>query len=208
MQVRRLAAILGILGLPVHALHAGMQQRQRLTALDRFRSNPDGVLVATDVAARGLDIPVRLAPHKPCTVKRQQCTAHCPTQCSIASSAQRFLCRWFQCCDPGQTLPTLVSGLFAASADSARDCPSAQVLQVDRLSTNDTRPGMQEVATVVHYQLAASADMYVHRSGRTGRAGAEGASIVLVTPAEAHRFAALLAVRPLLLSASRMPESA
>ena len=58
MQVRRLAAVLAILQLPVHALHAGMQQRQRLTALDRFRTNPQGVLVATDVAARGLDIPV------------------------------------------------------------------------------------------------------------------------------------------------------
>ena len=59
MQVRRLAALLSILKLPVHALHAGMQQRQRLTSLDRFRANPEGVLVATDVAARGLDIPVR-----------------------------------------------------------------------------------------------------------------------------------------------------
>ena len=61
-QVRRLAAVLGILGLPVHALHAGMQQRQRLTALDRFRANPEGVLVATDVAARGLDIPASPRP--------------------------------------------------------------------------------------------------------------------------------------------------
>ena len=49
---------------------------------------------------------------------------------------------------------------------------------------------------MVHYQLAASADMYVHRCGRTGRAGAEGASVALVTPAEAHRFAALLQVSP------------
>jgi len=34
-----------------------MQQRQRLKNLDRFRSSTDYVLVATDVAARGLDIP-------------------------------------------------------------------------------------------------------------------------------------------------------
>ena len=53
---------------------------------------------------------------------------------------------------------------------------------------------VQEVATVVHYQLPASADMYVHRSGRTGRAGTEGTSIALVTPRDAPRFAALLQV--------------
>eukprot|EP00198_Chlamydomonas_reinhardtii_P000631 XP_001689966.1 predicted protein [Chlamydomonas reinhardtii] len=55
--VRRLGALLALLGLPVYALHAQQQQRQRLKALDRFRANPNGVLVATDVAARGLDIP-------------------------------------------------------------------------------------------------------------------------------------------------------
>ena len=36
-----------------------MQQRQRLKALDRFKADPAGVLIATDVAARGLDVPVR-----------------------------------------------------------------------------------------------------------------------------------------------------
>lgn len=38
-------------------LHAGKQQRQRLKALDRFIANDNAVMVATDVAARGLDIP-------------------------------------------------------------------------------------------------------------------------------------------------------
>lgn len=56
--LRRLTAIL--LHLKVQnlgSLHANMQQRQRLKHLDRFRSNQSAVLVATDVAARGLDIP-------------------------------------------------------------------------------------------------------------------------------------------------------
>ena len=52
----------------------------------------------------------------------------------------------------------------------------------------------QGVRTVVHYQVPASADVYVHRSGRTGRAGAEGIAIALVTPKEAPRYAALLQV--------------
>lgn len=105
-SVRRLAAILKLLGLPVHPLHAGMQQRARLKALDRFRADPNGVLVATDVAARGLDI--------------------------------------------------------------------------------------KDVKCVVHYQLPAAVDVYVHRSGRTARADAEGIAIALVTPNEDARYRALL----------------
>jgi ATP-dependent RNA helicase DDX24/MAK5 len=33
-----------------------MQQKQRLKALDRFKAEENSVLVATDVAARGLDV--------------------------------------------------------------------------------------------------------------------------------------------------------
>lgn len=58
-SVRRLAAVLRTLGLPAGPLHASMQQRQRLKALQRFNRDDNGILVATDVAARGLDIPVR-----------------------------------------------------------------------------------------------------------------------------------------------------
>ena len=45
---------------------------------------------------------------------------------------------------------------------------------------------------VIHYQLPASVDVYVHRSGRTARAEAEGIAIALVTPKENARFLALL----------------
>ncbi|GFH07561.1 uncharacterized protein HaLaN_02380, partial [Haematococcus lacustris] len=55
--LRRVAALLKVLGLPAHAIHAQQQQRQRLKALDRFKSDDQAVLVASDVAARGLDIP-------------------------------------------------------------------------------------------------------------------------------------------------------
>ncbi|KAL1115127.1 hypothetical protein AAG570_007158, partial [Ranatra chinensis] len=56
-SVRRLTSLLNLLGAKPLPIHANMHQRQRLNNLDRFRSNPRGVLLATDVAARGLDIP-------------------------------------------------------------------------------------------------------------------------------------------------------
>ncbi|KAI8433070.1 hypothetical protein MSG28_013928 [Choristoneura fumiferana] len=55
--VKRLAQLFSLLKCNPLPLHAGMPQRQRLKNLERFRDDPLGVLVATDVAARGLDIP-------------------------------------------------------------------------------------------------------------------------------------------------------
>ncbi|PNF41284.1 hypothetical protein B7P43_G01468 [Cryptotermes secundus] len=55
--VRRLAQLLSLLQCRPLPLHANMMQRQRLKNLDRFRDNSRGLLLATDVAARGLDIP-------------------------------------------------------------------------------------------------------------------------------------------------------
>ncbi|CAK8542108.1 unnamed protein product [Lathyrus sativus] len=103
--LRHISSILRILGVNVWTLHAQMQQRARLKAMDRFREKENGILVATDVAARGLDIP--------------------------------------------------------------------------------------GVKTVVHYQLPHSAEVYVHRSGRTARASAEGCSIALISPKDTSKFASL-----------------
>ncbi|OMO95308.1 hypothetical protein COLO4_15998 [Corchorus olitorius] len=103
--LRHISSHLRILGINVSTLHAQMQQRARLKAMDRFRANEHGILVATDVAARGLDIP--------------------------------------------------------------------------------------GVRTVVHYQLPHSAEVYVHRSGRTARASAEGCSIALISPNDSAKFASL-----------------
>lgn len=40
------------------ALHAMIKQKNRLAALSQFKSNHIKILIATDVAARGLDIPL------------------------------------------------------------------------------------------------------------------------------------------------------
>ncbi|XP_075654482.1 DEAD-box ATP-dependent RNA helicase 13 [Castanea sativa] len=103
--LRHISSLLRILGINVWTLHAQMQQRARLKAMDRFRGNEHGILVATDVVARGIDIP--------------------------------------------------------------------------------------GVRTVVHYQLPHSAEVYVHRSGRTARASADGCSIALVSANETSKFASL-----------------
>ncbi|KAG9104867.1 ATP-dependent RNA helicase [Ceratobasidium sp. 370] len=55
--IRRITPIMELLQLKAFPLHSQLQQRQRLKNLDRFKSTPSAVLIATDVAARGLDIP-------------------------------------------------------------------------------------------------------------------------------------------------------
>ncbi|ANB14659.1 Mak5p [Sugiyamaella lignohabitans] len=97
--VKRLVPFLKELGLPSLGLHSDMIQKQRLRSLERFKANDKSILVATDVAARGLDIPL--------------------------------------------------------------------------------------IDHVVHYHLPRTADMYIHRSGRTARAGNEGVSLLLCSPDEA-----------------------
>lgn len=108
--VRRLTQLLQNLQLPALGLHSSMAQKARLRSVERFSSptaDPSSILVATDVAARGLDI----------------------------------------------------KGI---------DC-------------------------VVHYHAPRTADGYVHRSGRTARAGAFGKSILICAPEEIVSVARLAA---------------
>lgn len=55
--VERVCAFLSKNGVPCSPFHGGMEQNLRERALYRFRSGSSLVLVATDLAARGLDIP-------------------------------------------------------------------------------------------------------------------------------------------------------
>lgn len=54
--VRRLTPLLQNLNIAALALHSQMPQKARLRSIERFTASRDAVLVATDVAARGLDI--------------------------------------------------------------------------------------------------------------------------------------------------------
>ena len=100
-EVDDLAEALSGRGRDAAALHGGLAQEQRDRIMARFRDGALDVLVATDVAARGLDI--------------------------------------------------------------------------------------EQVSHVVNYDVPSSPDTYVHRIGRTGRAGREGVAITLVEPRE-HRL--------------------
>jgi ATP-independent RNA helicase DbpA len=103
--VRDLATQLAERGHSVLALHGDLEQREREEVLLRFANRSCAVLVATDVAARGLDI---------------------------------------------------------------KDMP-----------------------VVINYDMAATADVHLHRIGRTGRAGGKGLAWTLCTPYERHRTAAI-----------------
>ncbi|WP_437964372.1 DEAD/DEAH box helicase [Sorangium sp. So ce260] len=91
-----LADKLTALGLPARALSGDLEQRERTRTLDAFRSGAVTTLVATDVAARGIDVP--------------------------------------------------------------------------------------EVGRVIHADPPGDPEIFTHRSGRTGRAGRKGTSVLLVAP--------------------------
>jgi ATP-dependent RNA helicase DeaD len=93
LEVDELTQTLGARGYSAEALHGGLSQEQRDRVLRRFRDGASDMLVATDVAARGLDI--------------------------------------------------------------------------------------DHVSHVVNFDVPSSPDAYVHRIGRTGRAGREGVAITL-----------------------------
>jgi ATP-dependent RNA helicase DDX47/RRP3 len=56
-ETQRLAVLLRTLGFQALPLHGQLSQSNRLGALNKFKAKARDILVATDVAARGLDIP-------------------------------------------------------------------------------------------------------------------------------------------------------
>ena len=57
-DAQRLSIVLRRLGFPAIPLHGQMSQSMRLASLNKFKSGGRSILVATDVASRGLDIPL------------------------------------------------------------------------------------------------------------------------------------------------------
>ncbi len=101
-ETATLANELVVRGIPAEAIHGDLDQNARERVLGRFRANQLKVLVATDVAARGLDI--------------------------------------------------------------------------------------EDISHVFNYHLPDDAEVYIHRIGRTGRAGKTGIAITLVSPREKRRL--------------------
>lgn len=56
-NAQRLSIMLRSLGFPAIPLHGQLSQPKRLGALNKFKEQSRSILVATDVASRGLDIP-------------------------------------------------------------------------------------------------------------------------------------------------------
>ncbi len=118
-EVDDLAERLSGRGHDAAGLHGGLSQEQRDRILNRFRAGELDVLVATDVAARGLDIP--------------------------------------------------------------------------------------HVSHVVNFDVPSNPDAYVHRIGRTGRAGREGVAITMVEPREHRLLANIERAAKVRLQVSQVP---
>lgn len=57
VRVERVVAAMERVSIPAEAMHGGIDQKDRFAIFDRFRSGDNRVLITTDVAARGIDIP-------------------------------------------------------------------------------------------------------------------------------------------------------
>nr|ASF90279.1 hypothetical protein SPAR01729 [Bartheletia paradoxa] len=57
-DAQRISIVLRTLGFPAIPLHGQLSQSSRLGALNKFKSGGRSIMVATDVASRGLDIPL------------------------------------------------------------------------------------------------------------------------------------------------------
>ena len=57
VRVERIVAAMERVNVKTEAMHGGIDQKDRFAIFERFRSGENNVLITTDVAARGIDIP-------------------------------------------------------------------------------------------------------------------------------------------------------
>ena len=57
VRVERVVAAMKRVGVATEALHGGLEQKNRFSILDRFRKGETNILITTDVACRGIDVP-------------------------------------------------------------------------------------------------------------------------------------------------------
>ncbi|MBL6661170.1 MAG: DEAD/DEAH box helicase [Crocinitomicaceae bacterium] len=57
VRVERVVAAMNRVGVATEALHGGLDQKNRFSILDRFRKGETNILITTDVACRGIDVP-------------------------------------------------------------------------------------------------------------------------------------------------------
>ena len=80
--------------------------------------------------------------------------------------------------------------LRAVERFSSVSAPSAILVATDVAARGLDIPSVQ---LVLHYHVPRAADVYIHRSGRTARAGSSGSSILLCAPEEAQGVKRLVA---------------
>ena len=57
VRVERVVAAMKRVGIETEPLHGGLDQKERFSILERFRQGKNKILITTDVACRGIDIP-------------------------------------------------------------------------------------------------------------------------------------------------------
>ena len=57
VRVERIVAAMERVQISSEAMHGGIEQKERFAIFERFRSGENRMLITTDVAARGIDIP-------------------------------------------------------------------------------------------------------------------------------------------------------
>ena len=103
-SVGRIAGYLDDLGFYVESYHGGLDQEQRERSLYKFRSGSSNILVSTDLAARGLDIPeVETVIHYHLPLTEDVFTHRCGRATRWENVGESYLLR-----GPKETLPAFL----------------------------------------------------------------------------------------------------